>query len=279
MRVAPGFKGDSLPVVPGKLYGLRAFDINQSEGTLRGVTYPEKWTSGENVATCKHKSNKRRPHSIKECDHGYWSYFGATTNFMDRKRATAVIEGYGEVVIGEEGFRSQKAKIAAVVLPDAGYAKNKPKTVINKDTMKRVRDNARKDFWRVLVFLIFFLSVPTMMVGHFMTSYEFQQVALGTFGIVFTSLLYPMTSLGLSWRKASQNYNNYQEGQFDNAQDSSSKEESSSPEVSEPTDLKGLVQSNYPDVVIYSSLGEMLRDYQGKILIHGSVLSASADKE
>jgi hypothetical protein len=59
------------------------------------------------------------PHSLETCTCGFYGYFDGSDDYHDNGRITAVVEAYGEVIIGTRGFRAMKARILAVrVKPD-----------------------------------------------------------------------------------------------------------------------------------------------------------------
>ncbi len=138
---APGFS-----IEPVR--GARSFDVDKL-GRLRGVTYDQVWTPGENEATCRvtapsvdyllnaylsmypsmysgyvpsslrSSAPKDGPaHSLVGCKHGFYGYYDGSDDYYKPERVSAVIEGYGEVVIGTRGFRATKARIVALTIPD-----------------------------------------------------------------------------------------------------------------------------------------------------------------
>jgi len=144
------FTGLGLAV--GTVRGLRAFKADEL-GRLTGLSYEQVWTPGENVSDCRKPSDKKprrnmlieffRPtkaadHSMVECTCGFYAFYDGRNDYRrdeDEKpqksqgvfyaygyqpaKATisAVVEGYGETVIGTRGFRAQKAKIVALYIP------------------------------------------------------------------------------------------------------------------------------------------------------------------
>lgn len=125
--------------------GARAFDVDKY-GRLRGVTYEQVWTPGENLAECRQDSlsaglrslsitlyghtggyvpfstetqqrSTRDPHSLVGCKHGFYGYYDGSNDYYRPDRVSGVIEGYGEVVVGTRGFRATKARIIALHIP------------------------------------------------------------------------------------------------------------------------------------------------------------------
>lgn len=146
------FSGRSYGV--GSVRGVRSFDVDEF-GRLRGVSYKDAWKPGENVAVCGRTrpaagwtsiggyspyttmtlyvdANGRQtnsppmvptrpePHSLADCSHGFYAYYDGSNDYKADSRISAVVEGYGETLIGTRGFRSEKAKIVALCVPDSG---------------------------------------------------------------------------------------------------------------------------------------------------------------
>ena len=130
------------------LRGVRAFSVDTA-GQLYGLTYPTRWLPGENERRCynyqptdgslvgcpcplcssargdaatERWSDTDHPvclecscgfYAITDSDNEYMcSYFGVVT-----PRVEGVVEGYGTVVVGSKGFRAEKARIVALVVP------------------------------------------------------------------------------------------------------------------------------------------------------------------
>lgn len=60
-------------------------------------------------------------HSMANCKCGFYAYFEGSNDYRTDARASAVVEGYGETVVGARGFRSQKARIVAICLKPGEY--------------------------------------------------------------------------------------------------------------------------------------------------------------
>jgi len=58
------------------------------------------------------------PHSLTACKCGFYGYYDGSNDYHKPERVSGVVEGYGEVVIGTRGFRSTKARIVALTIPD-----------------------------------------------------------------------------------------------------------------------------------------------------------------
>jgi len=57
-------------------------------------------------------------HDYSTCRCGFYGYFDGSDDYHDNARVTAVVEAYGEVVIGTRGFRAMKARIVALRIKD-----------------------------------------------------------------------------------------------------------------------------------------------------------------
>lgn len=53
-------------------------------------------------------------HTFEDCRCGFYGYFDGSDDYHDNGRITAVVEAYGETVIGTRGFRAMKARILAI---------------------------------------------------------------------------------------------------------------------------------------------------------------------
>ena len=53
-------------------------------------------------------------HSFSDCTCGFYGYFDGSDDYHGDAKVTAVVEAYGEVVIGTRGFRAMKARIVAL---------------------------------------------------------------------------------------------------------------------------------------------------------------------
>lgn len=130
----------------GTAVGVRSWNIDKL-GRLESPQYQTVWTPGEMVATCKSRPIDRvllgydrpRPeaHQQSTCSCGFYAYYEGFNEYAQSDRVTGVIEGYGETQIGTRGFKSAKARIVALHVPDntADIAR------IGKTPFQRVREN------------------------------------------------------------------------------------------------------------------------------------------
>ena len=133
----------------GVVRGVRSFKIDKL-GRLTGVNYQAVWMPGENHAECRANGTDflhalwrtsaqiqakyafgassipetaphidlNSPHPMNSCRHGFYAYYDGSDDYHQPGYVSAVVEGYGETVIGTRGFRSMKARIVALHIPD-----------------------------------------------------------------------------------------------------------------------------------------------------------------
>lgn len=124
-RFQDDFNG--FPLTIGSIFGERAFDVSPT-GELEAVYAPYTWTPGENVAECTSQylhGNDPLPHEICMC--GFWSYHRNDIEHRYSDKVRGIVEAYGRTIVGTEGMRSEKAKIVALVLPDAMKPAKRPR--------------------------------------------------------------------------------------------------------------------------------------------------------
>jgi hypothetical protein len=129
-----------IPFAVGSVTGLRQWTLTSPDlakdphradrhwpaALLRGATGYD-WTSGTVEAACNNGYQHPSPAEFVDgteksrCGCGYWAYWDSAGLSANRFSATSnglpvlgVIEGWGRVLIGEKGFRSQKARIIAL---------------------------------------------------------------------------------------------------------------------------------------------------------------------
>jgi len=114
--------------------GWRQWRIHDT--TLTGISHREPWHPGVNECICKvtpgqvfsnmiwdwtHNQwmlGKDPGHDFESCTCGFYArfYHDAYTERYD-SHISGMIEGWGDVVLGPEGFRASKAKVVALVIP------------------------------------------------------------------------------------------------------------------------------------------------------------------
>lgn len=137
----PGARGisgfDGADFMVGKVRGFRWWTFTAPDlavspatsgwqpGPLHGVMGP--WHPGLNHAECRASGSVPVPgrhpaEAIPEinCGCGFWAYWDVQHHDMGRSHTlpvTGVIEGTGNVLVGEKGFRAQQARIVALHVP------------------------------------------------------------------------------------------------------------------------------------------------------------------
>lgn len=116
-----GFDDAGLAV--GEVYGVRWWTVDgggvQKPLRLRGMQ--GEWLPGENTAVCKRAGYVMRHGEdavpAEECGCGFWAYWTPQAAPVPAGcRAVGVIKGYGRTLVGEKGFRCEKAEIVALTL-------------------------------------------------------------------------------------------------------------------------------------------------------------------
>ena len=132
------------PFVAGQLVGLRSFKV--TDARLQSVYHVNTWTTGESTALCMnakvallaatlHATNgvlpgwltpaqraliREGPHQPAHlgCECGLYAYFDRLGNphHFDQN-VVGVIAGWGRCVVGTRGFRAEKARLLALVIP------------------------------------------------------------------------------------------------------------------------------------------------------------------
>lgn len=129
----------------GTAIGVRSWNIDRL-GRLESPSYSTTWTPDEMVARCKSNpfdfmrsaaGRADSEHRQSECSCGFYAYYEGFNEYAQSDRITGVIEGYGETQIGTRGFKSAKARIVALHVPDDSADISR----IGKTPFARVRDN------------------------------------------------------------------------------------------------------------------------------------------
>lgn len=134
------------PFVAGSLIGLRAFKPDEL-GRLHGPSFGGVFKPGENVAECSQSGRSMRrfqrdlaeavralegkpgnpqikgprasDHTVAgvDCSCGFYAYFDGGNDYARSGTVSALVEGYGVCTVGHRGFRAEKARLVALVLP------------------------------------------------------------------------------------------------------------------------------------------------------------------
>lgn len=125
------FAGMEAEFAPGSIRGVRAWNVHPVHDELRGLTYPMPWGPGQNEARCyrlmpfevllsRTPSFPIQGHRVPEpeCTCGFYAYFGGVQTYPGPTEFSpfvfGVIEAFGRVLIGTQGFRAEKARILAL---------------------------------------------------------------------------------------------------------------------------------------------------------------------
>jgi hypothetical protein len=118
-------------LLAGAIMGARTFKVT-ADGWLTGVTRRQIWTNTENIGYCltgedtsivfepdrvlEQTTRLHTPHTLDACACGFYAFFDGSNDFHSDGPVWGAVEGYGEAVLGERGFRARKMKIHALVL-------------------------------------------------------------------------------------------------------------------------------------------------------------------
>ncbi|HEU5032720.1 MAG TPA: hypothetical protein VFV01_47910 [Spirillospora sp.] len=141
---APGFHDATFEPVAAPFLGLRAFlvdterrpvrtsrlassmgtEVTEAEavGTLRGVFKSEYvWVDGTNQAHCLSVNSTPHRAPLQDCGCGFWAYSEARSRWSTGAShlvAYGIVQGWGRMVVGPRGFRSEYARVVALALDD-----------------------------------------------------------------------------------------------------------------------------------------------------------------
>lgn len=125
MTAMAGFSG--VPFAAGSMIGLRAFSVRPTESGdmwLAGITYHSVFAPGVNEACHRGVMDERLlPGQLPEnhivagmnCACGFWAYYNGANNASHPQTVAAVVEGFGRVTYGTEGFRSSKMRVLGLI--------------------------------------------------------------------------------------------------------------------------------------------------------------------
>lgn len=145
---------DGCPLVAGTVRVVRRFRVDEL-GRLRSPQQGTVWRPGDNTAECRIDQNvgqyriapggtvqvnigagrwvtyggasvtagtvthRQAQHSMGSCKCGYYAYSDGhdAAEYGGPDTVAAVVEGWGDVLLGTRGFRAQHAKVLAVTIP------------------------------------------------------------------------------------------------------------------------------------------------------------------
>lgn len=91
------------------------------------------------------------PHELATCSCGFYAYFGDSNDYGSRTTLTGVVEAFGKVTIGTRGFRAEKARIVALVIPTK-RRDNRPDRIKGTDLKPHRLDRVRRNYPGIAVF-------------------------------------------------------------------------------------------------------------------------------
>lgn len=116
---------DGFDLAVGKALGLRRWKLT-TDGYLESPIQTYYWEGGENRAGCDSVMSSAFPaylreefHQFKRCSCGFYALSSKERLNDYPGPIIGVLEGWGKVVIGEKGWRSEKGAVKAIVLPPA----------------------------------------------------------------------------------------------------------------------------------------------------------------
>lgn len=114
------------PLMIGTLTGMRCWKINRLTQMLLpcSTVINQPWTPGTNNAQCFRKliqSAWKMPDDHRfmgvNCTCGFYAYYSDLHVYLNNSTIEGVIEGYGRMVVGTQGFRCERAVVKALVHP------------------------------------------------------------------------------------------------------------------------------------------------------------------
>lgn len=131
-----GFDADSdSELILGTIFGLRGWDQDPLGRLIPVSIGTTPFKPGVNVAECRYASTEMRTyrddkgvkrtvttkptirdHSMAKCSCGYHAYFDDHTADSRHGTVGGIVEGSGLAVIGEKGFRVEKAELKALIV-------------------------------------------------------------------------------------------------------------------------------------------------------------------
>ena len=115
---------DGVPFAAGSMIGLRAFSTAEDHITLTGLTYRSQFLPGVNQAAHLNIYDQRvltedlpETHEVAmlRCQCGFWAYFNGRNNSSHPQTVAAIVEGFGRVTYGTEGFRAAAMRILGII--------------------------------------------------------------------------------------------------------------------------------------------------------------------
>lgn len=273
------FSGMGLAIEPVR--GVRAFEVD-TLGRLTGVTYKSVWRPGENTSECKRLSaddpasgfwaayNKgllgpgsarrfvtaspmspvlssdpgetERSHDMTKCKCGFYAYYDGSNDYHTPDRINAVVEGWGQTVIGTRGFRAEKARILALHIPGSKPAKP---TLSRWDRLMKWLYDHRDVTAAVFVAGFMVAGVLALLATSLVASYSDPRALLLLIPAALGGVSAWLCSKSLDWA-SQQRYRQTIHKYF---------------EANLPAALVEKVRRNYPDVPVFDTFEAMVKAF------------------
>lgn len=94
--------------------------LPEHAGLLLGATGRQLWLPGDNEAFCNF--NRRHWPPVEPCGCGFYAYWTHTVRDLGLAgvQVMGAVEGFGHTLIGDDGFRCERARIIALHVPPDG---------------------------------------------------------------------------------------------------------------------------------------------------------------
>lgn len=179
------FNGNDATFVPGKIYGLRSFELSQY-GTLAPITAKGAWgvTATAYCARQKHKGDKAPQH---KCTCGLYGYFNSDNDaFYSPVYVSAVFEAHGNVIVGDRGFRAEKARLLGFSLPDT----------------EQVNQYVKRTIVQMILLILGFALAYYIAVNYLLADRLPQLILFGSLALMVISKLFTVVRVVTSWKNA-----------------------------------------------------------------------------
>ena len=184
------------PFYAGSLFGMRSFGVRGEgpDAPLTSLFHSHFWSSDTNTAICMMQPRLKQscggnhggtlghveacyvelrcPGLVsQDCDCGFWAYTNGQNDYHSNRwggigreaHIRGIIEGFGKCVVGPRGFRCEKARLRALILPLAPNVTNDKVKAMSKSAVEARMDwltkRVRSFYPNIPVFLNEYLAV------------------------------------------------------------------------------------------------------------------------
>lgn len=105
------------PLVAGTLLGFRRFRVDEHGRLLPLHVGDRAWSDATTAAVCAHDPRHRAPVEGCSCGLHAWHHAEDALSRSDGVSVAAAVRAHGRIVLGEHGFRAERAEVVAVHLP------------------------------------------------------------------------------------------------------------------------------------------------------------------